>query len=264
MTAQELANTSAAAIAAHTGIARHEIAVILGSGWADAADAFGTSNCEVPYADIDGFHATGVTGHAGRLRSVSVGNEKHALVFIGRTHLYEGLGTAAVAHNVRTAAAAGARTVILTNAAGGLDAAWKPGTPVLIRDHINLTATSPIDGAHFVDLTDAYSPRLRALCRRIEPSLAEGVYAGLVGPHYETPAEIEYLRRIGATLVGMSTVLETIAAREAGMEVLGISLVTNPAAGITSAPLRHDDVLAAGRAATARMGALLANVLRDL
>ncbi len=260
----ETARTSAAAIAAHTGIATHDVAVILGSGWGPAVDAFGTANAELPYSDIAGFPATSVAGHAGRLRSVRVTPDRNALVFMGRTHYYEGHGTAAVVHNVRTAAACGAKAVILTNAAGGMNPEWRPGTPVLIADHINLTATSPIVGATFIDLTNAYSTRLRALCRSIDPALAEGVYAGLTGPHYETPAEIRYLRTIGADLVGMSTVLETIAAREAGLEVLGVSLVTNLAAGMTGEPLNHEEVLEAGRAATARMGTLLAEVLRTM
>jgi len=171
---------------------------------------------------------------------------------------------AAVVHPVRTAAAAGCRTVVLTNGCGGLNEAWSPGTPVLIRDHINLTARSPIEGAHFVDLTDLYSSRLRALCREVDPTLDEGVYVQFPGPHYETPAEIEMVRRIGGDLVGMSTTLEAIAAREAGMEVLGISLVTNLAAGISGEPLDHAEVLEAGRAAASRMGDLLGRIVPRL
>ena len=264
MTPYELAERSAQAIATATGRATHDVAVILGSGWTPAADLFGEVVCEIPYGDIPGFAATSVVGHSGKLRSVDVGNDRRALVFLGRTHYYEGHGVAPVVHAVRTAAAAGVKSVILTNAAGGLDASWKPGTAVLISDHLNLTATSPIVGATFVDLTEAYSPRLRALCKAIDPSLPEGVYAGLTGPHYETPAEIRYLRTIGATLVGMSTVLETIAAREAGVEVLGVSLVTNLAAGMSGEPLNHTEVLEAGRNAATRMGILLADVLRRM
>jgi purine-nucleoside phosphorylase len=168
---------------------------------------------------------------------------------------------AAVVHGVRTAAAAGCRAVVLTNGCGGLKETWEPGTPVLISDHINLTGTSPIEGANFVDLTDLYSARLRALCREIEPSLDEGVYVQFPGPHYETPAEIGMVRAIGGHLVGMSTTLEAIAAREAGMEVLGISLVTNLAAGISGQPLDHAEVLEAGAAAASRMGDLLSRVV---
>ncbi|MDX6301851.1 MAG: purine-nucleoside phosphorylase, partial [Nocardioidaceae bacterium] len=206
------------------------------------------------------FAPPAVAGHAGKVRSVPAG-DRNLLVFLGRTHLYEGRGVAAVVHGVRTAAAAGCRAVVLTNGCGGLDEAWQPGTPVLISDHLNLTATSPLEGADFVDLTDLYSPRLRALCREVEPDLAEGVYAQLPGPHYETPAEIRMVRAIGGQLVGMSTALEAIAARRAGLEVLGISLVTNLAAGITGEPLDHQEVLEAGRAAAGRMGRLLAEVV---
>jgi purine-nucleoside phosphorylase len=166
-----------------------------------------------------------------------------------------------VAHGVRTAAAAGCSVAVLTNGCGSLNESWQPGTPVLISDHINLTATSPIEGAHFVDLTDLYSSRLRSLCREVEPSLDEGVYCQFPGPHYETPAEIRMVRAIGGDLAGMSTVLEAIAAREAGMEVLGISLVTNMAAGMTGEPLNHEEVLETGRAAASRMGELLGAIV---
>jgi purine-nucleoside phosphorylase len=135
---------------------------------------------------------------------------------------------------------------------------------VLVRDHLNLTATSPLRGAQFVDLTDLYSPRLRALARSVDPTLPEGVYAQVPGPHYETPAEIAMLRVLGADLVGMSTTLEAIAARAAGMEVLGISLVTNAAAGLTGRPLDHAEVLASGRAASSRLGDLLARLAREV
>ena len=232
----------------------------MGSGWLPAADALGTPDHEIALADLPGFSAPAVAGHGGTVRSVQVG-ERRALVFLGRTHFYEGKGVAAVVHGVRTAAAAGVRTVVLTNGCGGLDPRWTPGTPVLISDHINLTATSPIEGANFVDLTDLYSSRLRALCREVDPSLDEGVYVQFPGPHYETPAEIGMVRAIGGTLVGMSTTLEAIAAREAGLEVLGLSLVTNLAAGISGEPLNHEEVLEAGKAAASRMGALLADVI---
>ena len=243
-----------------TGGADHDIALIMGSGWVPAADLLGKAEHEVSVMDLPGFTAPAVEGHAGRIRSVRVGGRR-ALVFLGRTHLYEGRGVAAVVHGVRSAVAAGARTVVLTNGCGGLRPHWTPGTPVLISDHLNLTATSPIVGAHFVDLTDLYSSRLRTLCREVDPGLEEGVYAQFPGPHYETPAEIAMVRAIGGDLVGMSTALEAIAAREAGAEVLGLSLVTNLAAGISGEPLDHEEVLAAGAAAATRMGALLAKVL---
>ncbi len=260
MTTADLARAAADALAERTGGAAHDVALVMGSGWLPAADALGTPDHEIALADLPGFSAPAVAGHGGTIRSVQVG-ERRALVFLGRTHFYEGKGVAAVVHGVRTAAAAGVRTVVLTNGCGGLDPRWTPGTPVLISDHINLTATSPIEGANFVDLTDLYSSRLRALCREVDPSLDEGVYVQFPGPHYETPAEIGMVRAIGGTLVGMSTTLEAIAAREAGLEVLGLSLVTNLAAGISGEPLNHEEVLEAGKAAASRMGALLADVI---
>jgi len=165
---------------------------------------------------------------------------------------------------VRTAAATGATTVVLTNGCGGLNPQWGPGTPVLIRDHINLTATSPLEGATFVDLTDLYSPRLRALAHEVDSALGEGVYVQFPGPHYETPAEVRMAGVLGGDLVGMSTTLEAIAARHAGLEVLGVSLVTNFGAGISPTPLDHAEVLEAGQAAGPRISALLAEVIRRL
>jgi len=233
---------------------------VLGSGWLPAADALGEATAELSTTDLPGFAPPAVAGHAGKIRSVRAG-DRRLLVFLGRTHLYEGLGVRTVVHGVRTAAAAGCRVAVLTNGCGGLDESWEPGTPVLISDHVNLTATSPLEGATFIDLTDLYSSRLRALCQEVEPGLAEGVYVQFPGPHYETPAEIRMVRAIGGDLVGMSTTLEAIAAREAGMEVLGISLVTNLAAGITGEPLDHAEVLEAGRASATRMGELLGKVV---
>ncbi len=250
------ADEAAAALAERTGVDKHDVAVVLGSGWRPAADEIGTPTAEVPMAELPGFAAPTVAGHGGTIRSLRVA-DRRVLVLLGRTHHYEGRGVGAVVHGVRTVAAAGCRTVVLTNAAGGLRAEVPVGSPVLISDHINLTATSPLVGAQFVDLTDLYSARLRTLAREIDPSLAEGVYAGLVGPHFETPAEIRMLRTMGADLVGMSTVLEAIAARAAGVEVFGLSLVTNLAAGVTGEPLNHEEVLEAGRAAAGRMGGLL-------
>jgi len=258
--AQDLAAQAADRIRELTGVDRHDIALVLGSGWLPAVDALGETATELACTDVPGFAPPAVEGHAGKIRSVRSG-DRRLLVFLGRTHFYEGRGVAAVVHGVRTAAAAGCRVIVLTNGCGGLRETWQPGTPVLISDHINLTATSPIEGAHFVDLTDLYSSRLRALCREIEPTLDEGVYVQLRGPHYETPAEIGMVRAIGGHLVGMSTTLEAIAAREAGLEVLGISLVTNLAAGITGEPLNHEEVLAAGQAAATRMGELLGRIV---
>jgi purine-nucleoside phosphorylase len=247
---------AAAAIAERTGVARHDVAVVLGSGWRPAADLIGTPMHELAMAELPGFCPPAVEGQVGTIRSVRVG-ERHVLILLGRTHLYEGHGVGQVAHGVRTAAAAGCRTVVLTNAAGGIRDGLSVGEPMVIADQLNLTGTSPLVGARFVDLTDLYSPALRARARAIDPTLAEGVYAGLPGPHFETPAEIRMLRGLGADLVGMSTVLEAIAARAEGVEVFGLSLVTNLAAGITGTPLDHQEVLAAGAAAAGRMGVLL-------
>ncbi|WP_375546883.1 purine-nucleoside phosphorylase [Streptomyces gossypii] len=246
-----------------TGVDSHDVALVMGSGWVPAAEALGAPEREFPVTELPGFPAPTVAGHAGTVRSYQIG-EKRALVFLGRTHYYEGRGVAAVAHGIRTAVAAGCKTIVLTNGCGGLRPGMRPGQPVLIQDHINLTAASPIEGSHFVDLTDLYSPRLRALCQEIDGSLEEGVYVQLTGPHYETPAEIGMIRTLGGDLVGMSTVLEAIAAREAGAEVLGISLVTNLAAGMTGEPLSHEEVLQAGRDSASRMGSLLAQVLRRI
>ncbi len=258
-----LADQAAEELRRATGVDRHDVALVMGSGWVPAAEMLGTTHSELSTTDLSGFHAAAVQGHAGTVRSVEVGDGR-ALVFLGRTHLYEGRGVAAVVHGVRTAVAAGCGTVVLTNGCGGLRPTFTPGQPVLISDHINLTATSPIVGARFVDLTDLYSPRLRALCREVDASLEEGVYVQMPGPHYETPAEIGMVRAIGGDLVGMSTALEAIAAREAGADVLGLSLVTNLAAGMTGQALDHKEVLDAGRDAAVRMGRLISQVLGRL
>ncbi|OBJ57016.1 purine-nucleoside phosphorylase [Mycobacterium sp. 1423905.2] len=255
-----LAQQAAEVIAERTGHDQHDIAVVLGSGWSPAIAALGSPTAVLPQADVPGFAPPQAAGHIGELLSVPIGVHR-VLVLAGRIHAYEGYDLQHVVHGVRAACAAGVQTVVLTNAAGGLRDDLEVGQPVLISDHLNLTARSPLVGAQFVDLTDAYAPRLRALARESDPQLAEGVYAGLPGPHYETPAEVRMLRVLGADLVGMSTIHETIAARAAGAEVLGISLVTNLAAGITGAPLSHAEVLAAGAASAARMGALLADVI---
>ena len=254
---------AASRLAELTGVERHDVAIVLGSGWVPAADRLGTPDAEMPVTDLPGFAPPGVAGHAGRIRSCEVGGHR-VLVFLGRTHLYEGRGVDPVVHGVRVAAAAGVRTVVLTNASGGLRPDQSVGQPVLISDHLNLTGRSPLVGAQFVDLTDLYTPSLRALARRVDPTLAEGVYAMLPGPHYETPSEVRMLQTLGADLVGMSTVLEAIVARAEGCDVLGISLVTNVAAGLAGAPLDHAEVLEAGRAAATRMGDLLGKVVRRL
>ncbi len=260
--------TSPAAAAADrwaslTGTASHDIALVMGSGWVPAADALGTADVDLPVTDLPGFLPPAVAGHAGRIRSLQVGGQR-VMVLLGRTHLYEGKGVDPVVHGVRVAAAAGCRTIVLTNAAGGIREGLSVGQPVLVSDHLNLTATSPLVGPRFVDLVDLYSARLRALVRGVDPSLVEGVYAALPGPHYETAAEVRMLRGLGADLVGMSTALEAIAARAEGLEVLGISLVTNLAAGMTGQPLDHAEVLEAGASSAARVGSLLGEVLGQL
>ncbi|WP_254920615.1 purine-nucleoside phosphorylase [Blastococcus mobilis] len=241
----------------------HDVAVVMGSGWAPAADAFGPAAASVAIGDLPGFAAPTAVGHGGEVRSVRVG-DRGVLLFLGRTHFYEGRGVDPVVHGIRTAAAAGVKTVVLTNAAGGLAPDHRVGQAVIISDHLNLTARSPLVGADFVDLTDLYSQRLRSLARELDPTLTEGVYAALPGPHYETPAEIRMLRTLGADLVGMSTALEAIAARAAGMEIFGLSMVTNAAAGITGEKLDHEEVLAAGKAAAGRLGQFLVDFIGRL
>ena len=261
----EVARAAADVIAERSGSSRHDVALVLGSGWGQTGDLIGKTLATIDNADVPGFAKATVAGHFGVIRSVAIGEtERRALVYGTRTHFYEGKGVRSVVHAVRTAAAAGCRTIVLTNGCGGLNPDWAPGTPVLIRDHINLTAASPVEGANFVDLTDLYSPRLRALARDVDPDLAEGVYVQFRGPHYETPAEVQMARIMGGDLVGMSTTLEAIAARQSGLEVLGISLVTNLAAGIGGQPLSHDEVLTAGQAAAERCGRLLAAVVAKI
>jgi purine-nucleoside phosphorylase len=275
------ATASADRLALLTGVATHDVAVVLGSGWSEAADEIGPTVAEVPLLELGGFPAPTVTGHQAVVRSQRCG-ARRVLTFLGRLHAYEGHPLEVVAHEVRTAVAAGCRIVVLTNAAGGLDPAHEVGSLVLIADHLNLTGRSPLVGPRFVDLTDLYSARLRGVARAVEPALPEGVYAGLPGPHFETPAEIRMLRTLGADLVGMSTVHEAIAAHAEGAEVLGISLVTNAAAGTGqaspagqagsahgahasgAAPIDHVDVLAVGRAAAGRAGQLIAEIISRL
>jgi purine-nucleoside phosphorylase len=257
-----LAAEAADALTATLG-GQHDVAVVMGSGWAPAADAFGAAEASIAIGKLPGFAAPTAVGHGGEVRSVRVGDRK-VLLFLGRTHLYEGRGVGPVVHGVRTAVAAGVRTVILTNAAGGVNPDYGVGQPVLLSDHINLTATSPLVGANFVDLTDLYSARLRALAREIDPALPEGVYAAFPGPHYETPAEIRMCRTLGADVVGMSTALEAIAAHAAGAEVMGLSLVTNAAAGVTGEKLDADEVIAAGKAAAGRLGEFLVEFIGRL
>lgn len=261
------ATAAAKEITERTGVASHDVALVMGSGWVSAVDALGIAQYECNAEDITGFLPPTVEGHSGKVRSYEIegnGKKLQALVFLGRTHLYEGKGVEPVVHSVRTAVKSGCKVVILTNACGGINKAYKVGQPVLIRDHISLTAVSPLSGATFVDLTDLYSKRIREIVKREDSSLEEGVYVHWRGPTYETPAEIIMMRTMGADLVGMSTVPEAIAAHALGAEVLGISLVTNAAAGVTGEKLNHEEVIAAGKAAADRMGALLKGVIPKL
>ena len=254
---------AAADIAARSGVGMHDIAVVLGSGWAGAADELGSPTFEAAVDTVPHFAAPAVSGHSGRVRSVDI-QGRRVLLFLGRTHLYEGLGTESVTHAVRTAAACGVHSLVLTNAAGSLRPEWNVGTAVMISDQLNLTGDSPLVGPRFVSMSDAYSPRLRSLVRDLFPATPEGIYAQVRGPMYETPAEIRMLRTLGADLVGMSTALETIAARSVNLEVLGLSLVTNLAAGITGEALDHAEVLAAGQASAERLGRMLAEIIRAI
>jgi purine-nucleoside phosphorylase len=264
----ELSERAANELREMTGIGAYDLAIVLGSGWREGAAALGVPSSEILASSLSGFVAPTVAGHNGQLLSVRVG-EKNVLLVAGRVHLYEGNTADQVVHPVRTAIAAGAQIVVLTNAAGGIDPAKGPGQVVVLRDQINLTATSPLEGApppapygpRFVDLTDLYSKRLRALVREALPDLSEGVYAGFRGPNYETPAEVAMARTMGATLVGMSTVLEAIAARHLGAEVLGLSLVSNFAAGVAAGALNHLEVLEAGENAASSLGALLTQLV---
>jgi purine-nucleoside phosphorylase len=261
------ASLAATEIAERTGVAAHDVALVLGSGWVTAVDALGTPVYECDSHELTGFAAPAVEGHSGKVRSYEIegeGKKIRLLVFLGRTHLYEGKGMEPVVHGARTAVKAGCKVVILTNACGGINANYKVGEPVLIRDHISMTAQSPLSGATFVDLTDLYSKRIRAIVKSEDASLQEGVYVHWRGPTYETPAEILMMRTIGADLVGMSTVPEAIAAHALGAEVLGISLVSNAAAGMTGEKLNHEEVIAAGKAAASRMGDLLKRTIPKL
>jgi purine-nucleoside phosphorylase len=253
------ARAAAEVLAERTGRGSHEVLVVLGSGWAPAADALGEPRVELAMTELPGFRAPVAEGHAGTIASVVVAGVP-TLVCSGRTHLYEGHGPVPVVHAVRVAAAAGVRTAVLTNANGSLRDDWEVGQAVLVADHLNLTAVSPLVGPRFVDLTDAWSPRLRAIARELDPSLDQGVYAQLRGPHYETWAEAEWIRRVGGDMLGMSTVLEAVAARELGVELLGLSTVT----AIEGQPSGIDpsEVVAIGERTAKRLGPLIAGVIR--
>ena len=233
---QAIARNAADAIRSRLSLTSVDMGLVLGSGWSAGVDRLGTTLGRIPLSELPGFFAPVVAGHGGDLVAVALPSGKTAVVLTGRTHFYEGRGVEPVVHGVRTVAALGATTMILTNGCGGLDPSWGPGTIVAIRDHINLTGATPLRGATFIDMSTAWTPRLLEVTERVAPGT------------------------IGADLVGMSTALEAIAAREAGLDLLGLSLVTNHAAGVTDAPLDHAEVIAAGKQAAPRLASLLADI----
>lgn len=265
---------AAGAVAERLDAGGAQVAVVLGSGLAGAASILEQAR-SAPYASLPGFPETTVAGHPGRLACGLVGGRK-TLILCGRVHGYEGYPAQEVGFGVRVAITLGAQAIVVTNVSGAVDPAFKPGEIVAIQDHLNLTGGSPLMGANdermgprFCDMTDAYSPVLRRLASEVAAQqgmgpLREAVYAGMAGPQYETPAEVRMLRVLGAGLVGMSTVWEVIAARHAGADVLGLSLVANPAAGVEAGPLRHEDVTSVAVAGTARMARLLSEVVARL
>lgn len=263
----EAAAEAASVLADRIGVDRHEVAVVLGTGLDGAVDSLGQPLGRCDFADLPGLSAPSVRSHRGEVASLLVGGRR-VLVFRGRLHLYEGWSATEAVHAVRMAVAAGCRTVVLTNSSGSLDPAIGSGSVVAISDHINLTGQSPLIGlpfgpgspTPFVDQTAVWSPRLRALVGQLRPDLVEGVYAQVLGPEFETPAEIRMLGSIGVDLVGMSTALEALAAVHAGAEVLGLSLVSNLAAGL-SAGVTVEDIRQAGIVGAPGIGGLLRALL---
>ena len=264
---------AAAVIAKHTGREHHDVALVLGSGLSGFAASLPDA-IELPYAELPGFPVPRVVGHGGSLFSAEVAGG-FVLVFAGRVHHYEGWPVDKVVAGVRTAVLAGAKVVVLTNASGGVNPDFAAGDLVLIRDHLNLAGANPLMGTNddrlgtrFPDLTDLYGQDLRALAMEVGDEhgvdLHEGVYAWLSGPSYETPAEIQMVSRLGGDLVGMSTVPEAIAIRHMGARVLGISLCTNLAAGISPTPLSHDEVKEVAMLAKDKFTRLLENLLPRL
>ena len=247
-----------------------DVAVVLGSGLGDFASRL-ADPVTIPYGEIPGWPASAVVGHAGRLVAGTLAGRRVAALS-GRAHIYEGHGFETVAFATRVLGALGVKRLILTNAAGGINTSFTPGTLMLIEDHINLMGGSPLTGPNderfgprFPDMTHVYSPRLRAVAEEASRAtgvpLARGVYVALHGPSYETPAEIRFLRTIGADAVGMSTVPEALAARHMGMEVLGISCITNPAAGVLPEPLDHNEVMAVAARVREAFSALLEGII---
>ena len=250
-----------------------EVGIVLGSGLGGLADDLEDA-VAIPFADLPGWPAATAPGHAGRLLLGRLGG-RVVVMLQGRFHLYEGNDPGLVIQPVLLFKALGASIVVLTNAAGGLDPSFGPGTLMVMRDHINLTGLNPLIGPNadalgerFPDLTEAWSPRLRDALRAAgdaeDVALAEGVYVGLTGPNYETPAEVRMLAALGGHAVGMSTVLECIAARWVGLEVCGVSLVTNAGAGYSGEPLTHEEVMVAGAEAGPRLARVIRRFLADL
>ncbi|MGW5875550.1 purine-nucleoside phosphorylase [Nocardiopsis terrae] len=258
--AKELANSAAKELLARAGADSFDALVVLGSGWAGAADTLGTPDIEFDATELPGFVAPTAEGHSGRVRSTWVG-DKRVVVFMGRVHLYEGPDPMVVTHAVRTGIAAGARVAVLTGSAGSLRTDYRPGQPVVLRDHVNLTARSPLTGPDFVDLTEAYSERLRGIIHEVDASLAEGVYVATSGPQLQTPAELKILRQAGADVVGRSIALEAIASVEMGAEVLGLSVVSNDAVGAVLEPFESERALEIVTQRARRLGELLHRTL---
>jgi purine-nucleoside phosphorylase len=257
----DIAKQAAFEIAVATGIGHHDIALTLGTGWAGVVDALGKTTEEVPAEEITGFSASGAPGHLGTIRSVLLPTGKRVLVFGARTHLWEGHGVRRAVHTTRTAAAAGAAAIVLTSGVSSIRPAWKPGTPVLIKDHLNLTGVTPIEGAHFLDLSQVYSAKLRAIAHTVDPSLAEGTLAQVPGPQQPTPAEVHMLRNNGADVVGYSVALEAMAARQSQMDVLGLALVLQQAAGISADAVSLRELREAQEKAVPGISRVLAKIL---
>lgn len=242
------------------------VGVILGSGLGWFAETL-ENRVETPYSEIPGWPVSTAIGHAGKLVTGRVG-DRDVLVAAGRAHLYEGYTAQQVAYPIRELAWRGVTSLVITNASGAIDLSYKPGDLALISDHINLLGANPLSGPEFIDLSEAYSREYRRIAHKAAEELGipvqEGVYAALPGPSYETPAEIRYLRIIGADLVGMSTVPEVIVAHKLGIKVLGISCVTNMAAGILPQKLTHQEVLDTGDRIKDTLAALLRAVIPRL
>ena len=261
-----------AAVVKRLGGRKPTVAIVLGSGLGPLADAVKEA-IRIPYAEIPGFHVPTVPGHKGELVCGTLGG-KTVLCQSGRFHAYEGHSADVTALPVRMFGAVGIDTVILTNAAGGVNPRFGPGTLMLIADHINLTGRNPLVGparpgeTRFPDMTNAYDKELKALARRVAlergVALAEGVYVGLLGPTYETPAEVKFIATLGGDAVGMSTVLEVIAARARGMKCLGISTVTNAAAGISATELNHHEVMEVAARVGKDLGRLVEGIVAGI